>query len=323
MLTRLPSLFLGHGGGPAFFLRGGMFEAMDTNSPSANFLRGVADKLPFRPTSLVVVSAHWESQGDAIEILTTPTPSSPLLYDYYGFPKETYDIKWPAPLASAELKTRVEGLLTSAGFSTHKNSTRGFDHGIFVPLKLVFPNGDIPTLQISLSRSLSPKMHLALGQALSPLRGEKVLVIGSGFITHNLREISRSDPYVKPFPWIVDFCDWVTKTLTGTSRRVASTTPLGPKRSELPLSFSEMATSIVSAQRLAPNFDRVHPRTEHWLPLLVALGASDSGSPDSKVLVTELFQQIVLGSASMASYSFESYEDKETTTMSANVKAFP
>ena len=328
MLARsLPSLFLGHGGGPAFFLRGGMFEAMDTNSPGANFLRSVANKLPYRPTSLVVVSAHWEGDSDAIEILTTPTPSSPLLYDYYGFPDETYKIQWPAPLASTELITRVEGLLQTAGFLTHKTTNRGFDHGIFVPLKLVFPSGDIPTLQISLHGSLSPKLHLQLGQALSPLRGENVLVIGSGFITHNLREISRNEPYAKPFPWVVDFCDWITTTLTGSSRRVESTSPLGPKTSISPLSFSSMAASIVSAQKLAPNFDRVHPRTEHWLPLLVALGAADTGRPESKVLVTEMFQQIILGSASMASYSFESYEkedDNKTASLAlADVKPLP
>jgi len=325
MLARsLPSLYLGHGGGPAFFLRGGMFEAMDTNSPSANFLRSVANKLPYRPTSLVVVSAHWEGDSDAIEILTTPTPSSPLLYDYYGFPEETYKIQWPAPLASTELITRVEGLLQTAGFSTHKTTNRGFDHGIFVPLKLVFPNGDIPTLQISLHGSLSPKLHLQLGQALAPLRGENVLVIGSGFITHNLREISRNEPYSKPFPWVVDFCDWITTTLTGSSRRVESSSPLGPKTSISPLSFSSMAASIVSAQELAPNFDRVHPRTEHWLPLLVALGAADTGRPGSNVLVTEMFQQIILGSASMASYSFESHEkEDDNKTVTADVKPLP
>jgi aromatic ring-opening dioxygenase catalytic subunit (LigB family) len=318
MLTRLPSLFLGHGGGPAFFLRGGMFAAMDTDSPSANFLRSVSNLLPFRPSALVVISAHWEGESNAIEILTTPSPSSPLLFDYYGFPKETYEIKWSASQASIELISRVNGLLTTAGFETVHNSTRGFDHGVFVPLKLVFPDAEIPTLQISLHRSLDPLLHIALGKALAPLRNEGVLIIGSGFITHNLREISRSDPFVKPYPWIVEFCDWITTILTGSSRIVQSTAPLG-KKIGTPLKFSSVASSIVSANRLAPHFSRVHPRTEHWLPLLVALGASDSGDSESTILATEIYQQIILGSASMASYSFDSVD----TTITKVVKILP
>ena len=164
MTEKQPTLFVPHGGGPCFF--------MDWNPPDAwdrhrKFLEDLPASLPARPKALLVISGHWEERVFTLQ--TNPAP--PLLFDYQGFPQHTYQLTWPAPGEPA-LATRVRALLEDAGFQTGADAARGFDHGVFVPLKVAFPEADIPTVQLSLRDDLDPEAHLAVGRALAPLRDE-------------------------------------------------------------------------------------------------------------------------------------------------------
>jgi aromatic ring-opening dioxygenase catalytic subunit (LigB family) len=144
------------------------------------FLEGVSNSLPERPRAMVVVSGHWEERVPTVSTAEHPA----LIYDYYGFLAETYQLKWPG---SPEFARRAAELLREFGLPVADNPTRGFDHGIFVPLKVAFPKADIPVVPLSLAGSLDPALHLAVGRALIALRDEGVLIIGSGMSFHNLR----------------------------------------------------------------------------------------------------------------------------------------
>jgi aromatic ring-opening dioxygenase catalytic subunit (LigB family) len=170
-----------------------------------------------------------------------------MLYDYYGFPPEAYTIEWPAP-GSPDLAARVRELLEARRIKTGADPKRGFDHGTFVPLKLTYPNADVPTIQLSLKRGLDPAEHIRMGQALSPLRDEGVFIIGSGMTFHNLRAFTpQAAPYAEAFDaWLRE-----TATLDETQRNGGLTR------------WSE-----------APSARIAHPREEHLLPLMVIAGAA-------------------------------------------------
>jgi aromatic ring-opening dioxygenase catalytic subunit (LigB family) len=157
---------------------------MDPNEVEslAAYLRALPELTKTPPKALLVISAHWEEASPTV--MTAARPA--LLYDYYGFPPESYQLTWPAP-GSPELAARVRTLLAAAGFESREDGTRGFDHGTFIPLKLSYPKAEIPTLQLSLKAGLDPEQHLALGRALAPLRDEGVFILGSGMSFHNLR----------------------------------------------------------------------------------------------------------------------------------------
>src|SRR5689334_8631112 len=148
----------------------------------AGYLRSVRDVPPVAPRALLVVSAHWEEPVPTV--MTSAHPA--MLYDYYGFPPESYQLTWPAP-GDPALAGRVRELLGNAGFATAEDTERGFDHGTFVPLKVTYPEAEIPCVQLSLRRGLDPAEHIAMGRALAPLRDEGVLIVGSGMSYHNLR----------------------------------------------------------------------------------------------------------------------------------------
>jgi aromatic ring-opening dioxygenase catalytic subunit (LigB family) len=178
----------------------------------------------------------------------TTSAAPPLLYDYYGFPPHTYDLKWPVP-GSPELAGRVRKLLSRAGFESGEDAARGLDHGVFVPLKLSFPEAHVPTVQLSLWQGLDPAQHLAMGRALAPLREEGVLIVGSGMSYHNMRGFnaaaSRGDS--------LRFDRWLTGVVAEEpSRRDAA----------------------LAAWAKAPSARECHPREEHLLPLMVAAGAA-------------------------------------------------
>ena len=166
-MTRMPTLFIPHGGGPCFFME---WDPPDTWDRHRSFLETLPASLPEKPKALLVISGHWEAR----EFTVQSNPAPPLLFDYNGFPQHTYELTWPAP-GDPALATRVGELLQGAGFETGTDTARGFDHGVFVPLKLVFPEADIPTVQLSLRSDLDPDAHLAVGRALAPLRDEGVL----------------------------------------------------------------------------------------------------------------------------------------------------
>src|SRR3954467_5224841 len=181
---RLPTLFIPHGAGPCFFMDWTRGPA-DTWDATAAWLKGLLATLPERPKAILVVSGHWEEPQFTVGSAERP----PLIFDYYGFPEETYRLTFDAP-GSPALAKRVRELLGEAGFPTAEDPGRGYDHGVFVPLKLVTPQADIPVVQLSLRADLDPAAHLAAGRALAPLRDEGVLIVGSGMSWHNMRGFS-------------------------------------------------------------------------------------------------------------------------------------
>lgn len=239
---RMPVVFLPHGGGPWPFVPL-PFGTQQEYDELATYLRELRNLPPTKPKALLVVSAHWE---EAVPTVMTHA-SPPMLYDYYGFPPESYEIRWPAP-GDPALAARVRDLLGRAGLPTAEDPWRGFDHGTFVPLKLTYPAAEIPTVQLSLQRGLDPQTHLAIGKALSPLREEGVFIVGSGMSYHNLRAFT---PRAAP----------VAETFDAWLREAATAAPAERDRLLLDWERAPMA-------RLA------HPREEHLLPLLVVAGAA-------------------------------------------------
>jgi aromatic ring-opening dioxygenase catalytic subunit (LigB family) len=238
----MPVAFVPHGGGPWPFVEMGL--PRDEVNALVAYLRSVR-ALPTRPPrALLVVSAHWEEPVPTL--MTSRHP--PMLYDYYGFPPESYLLTWPAP-GDPALAKRTADLLHGAGFRTAFDDQRGYDHGTFVPLKVAYPDADVPAVQLSLKQGLDPSEHIALGRALAPLRDEGVFIVASGMTFHNLRAFR--DPRVLSY----------SEAFDGWLRDVMSR-PAGQRNHGL----TEWAGA--PAARVA------HPREEHLLPLMVACGAA-------------------------------------------------
>jgi aromatic ring-opening dioxygenase catalytic subunit (LigB family) len=209
-------------------------------------LRGLP---PSPPTALLVVSAHWEAPVPTV--MTSPNP--PMLYDYGGFPAEAYRISWPAP-GDPALARRVRALLGDAGVDTAEDSRRGYDHGTFVPLKMTYPDAEVPVVQLSLVAGLDASAHLRIGRALAPLRDEGVFIVGSGDSFHNMRGfgpafLERSEA----------FNGWLTEAVTAKS---------------------DERERLLSRWEQAPFSRLCHPREEHLIPLMVVAGAAggDAGA---------------------------------------------
>jgi aromatic ring-opening dioxygenase catalytic subunit (LigB family) len=256
-----PAIYLPHGGGPCFFMKWTMGPP-DTWDRMAAWLRDLPQSLPERPSALLVVSAHWEAEVPTV----TSAPAPPLFYDYYGFPPETYQLAWPAP-GSPDLAARVRQRLGEAGIESAADARRGFDHGVFVPLKVSYPEPTIPTVQLSLRAGLDPAAHLAVGRALAPLRDEGVLIVGSGMSYHNMRG------FMAPGSRDVSarFDDWLASAVTAEPR----------ERDE-----------ALAAWARAPMARECHPREEHLLPLMVAAGAAGADRGE-RVLRDEVMGVVV------------------------------
>lgn len=239
---RLPVVFAPHGGGPWPFVDLGLGKA--ELDELAEYLRSLRTLPKTPPKALLVVSAHWE--GDVPTVMTSTRP--PMLYDYYGFPPESYRLTWPAP-GDPALAKRVQELLAGAGIESAADGERGFDHGAFIPFMLTYPEADVPAIQLSLKASLDPEEHLAIGRALAPLRDEGVFILGSGMTFHNLRAFR--DPRAVPISEAFDA--WLREAATlepaERDRRLAKWTD-------------------------APAARAVHPREEHLIPLMVVAGAA-------------------------------------------------
>jgi len=242
---------------------------MDWNPPQAwdrmaAYLRGIAATLPERPRAILMVSAHW--QETAFTVTSGAHPA--LVYDYYGFPPHTYELRYPAPGEPA-LAERVVALLEAAQLPAARDPRRGFDHGMFIPLLLMFPQADVPVVQLSLQRGLDPAAHLAAGRALAALREEGVLVVGSGMSFHNMR--GYGDPRFGPVS--DQFDAWLTAA-------VAAEPAARDAR--------------LTAWEQAPQARLCHPprAEEHLLPLMVAAGAAgtDTGRKvfEDRVMETTL-----------------------------------
>ncbi len=234
---KLPSIFVSHGA-PDLLL---------SDAPARGFLETLLDRLPERPKAIVVASAHWEMSG--VKVSGAKAPET--IYDFGGFAPELYQVRYPAPGAPA-LAERIVDLLSKAGIPADIDPNRGLDHGAWVPLALMAPAADIPVLQISLQTHLGPAHHLKIGAALSALRDEGVLIIGSGSFTHDLSEFLRyRNAMHAPEPdWVARFADWFDEALQhGDVER------------------------LIGYRASAPFALKNHPTEEHLLPLFVALGA--------------------------------------------------
>ena len=243
----MPVLFVPHGGGPMPLLSEGNHRELTA------FMQSVSADLP-RPTAIVVITAHWE-EGIAT-ISSSPAPG--MLYDYYGFPPESYKFKYPAA-GNPRLAQTIAGLLDAAGIKSQLDPKRDFDHGTFVPLMLMYPQADIPVVQLSLLRNLNPAAHIALGKALAPLREQGVLIVGSGMSFHNMQAFFSANRTTKGRS--EQFDSWLSETLISAE--------LSPVEKNARL----------SAWQAAPEAHFCHPREEHLLPLHVCFGAGSQASP--------------------------------------------
>jgi aromatic ring-opening dioxygenase catalytic subunit (LigB family) len=239
----MPAVYLPHGGGPWPFVELG-FGDRAGDAALAAYLRSVHGVPATRPFALLVISAHWEESVPTV--MTAARPA--MLYDYHGFPPEAYRITWPAK-GDPALAGRVRALLEKAGFQTAADPERGFDHGAFIPLKVAYPEAEVPAVQLSLKRGLDPAEHLAMGRALAPLRDEGVFIIGSGMTFHNMRGFG--DP--RAFAVSEQFDAWLRETGT--------------------LEAAGRDARLVAWAK-APAARQAHPREEHLLPLMVVAGAA-------------------------------------------------
>ncbi len=254
----LPSLFISHGS-PMLALQPGS---------SSTALAALAASLP-RPRAILVVSAHWETPDLRLGSSTQPET----LHDFYGFPQELFEVQYPAP-GSPELAHAIQQLLTTAGLPTRLDAQRGLDHGAWVPLCLMYPQADIPVLQLSLPSQAGPALQLQIGRLLTGLRQQDVLLLGSGSITHNLSELDWRSRSNQGSDWAITFRDWMTEKLqTGDQ------------------------TALLDYRQQAPWAVRAHPSDEHLLPLFFALGAGEQFSI--------LHQDFTLGSLGMDIYRFD------------------
>ncbi|MDA8384070.1 MAG: class III extradiol ring-cleavage dioxygenase [Betaproteobacteria bacterium] len=231
-----PTLFISHGS-PLIAVE---------DRPSSRFLAQWGGTLG-RPSAILVVSAHWQTHGQAAVSLA-PRPET--IHDFHGFPDPLYDLAYPAP-GAVDCAMEAARLLEAAGFGVTRNPSRGLDHGAWVPLALMYPGADLPVAQLSLIRDAQAADHYRLGAALQPLRKAGVLIVGSGALTHNLHELSGA-PVDPPAPaWAVAFAEWVAHRVD--ERDVAA---------------------LLDYRRAAPHAARAHPTEEHLMPLFVALGAA-------------------------------------------------
>jgi len=239
-MTRIPPVFLAHGAPPLLDEPGWVAE-----------LGAWAKALP-RPTSVLMISAHWDERPATLGA-TRPVP---LIYDFYGFPERFYRLRYPSP-GAPDLGLRVRAALDASRIPHTDAPERGLDHGAYVPLMCMYPQADVPVLQLSLP-GLEPQTLFALGKALAPLRDEGVLIIGSGFLTHNLRAgFLPSTP-----PWAADFDAWAEKTLT-----------------------SWNVDALLDYRAKAPGVVQALPTVEHFVPVIVAAGAAD-GQPKVSYPIT-------------------------------------
>lgn len=237
-MVRMPSIYIPHGGGPSFFMSG---ERKSRYQATEDFLRGIQQHLPAKPTAILIITAHWETRIPSF----TGGDHPGLIYDYHGFPPETYELTYPAPGAPA-LAQRAADLLQQSGLPAAVDQDYGWDHGVFIPLKVMYPEADVPVVAMSLHESLNPELHSHLGRALTPLRDEGVLIIGAGMSYHNLRNFADYAPESYAFH------DWIDQAVNG--------------------SWQERCDQL-SQWQTAPGGRASHPREEHLLPLMVASGA--------------------------------------------------
>lgn len=232
-MSRMPALYLSHGAPPL---------ADDPVWPGQ--LAAWSADLP-RPTAILMISAHWEEAPLAIGA----TATVPLVYDFWGFPEHYYRVRYAAP-GAPELAERIRKTLRTAGTPVQDIPDRGLDHGAYVPLVEMYPDADVPVLQVSMP-TLDPRKLMDIGRKLAPLRDEGVLIVGSGFFTHNLAALRHTGP--TPPGWSTEFDDWGRRALAG-----------------------QDIDALIDFEHASPSGSLAHPRTEHFAPLFVTMGAAES-----------------------------------------------
>lgn len=243
--VKQPVFFIPHGAGPCFFMD---WQPAATWDSMAAFLTGITTRLPERPMAILIISAHW--QTSEFSITTGARPD--LIYDYYGFPEHTYQLTYPAA-GAPELAERIGKLLTDASLNNKQDSSRGFDHGMFIPLKLMFPDADIPVVQLSLRNDLDPEAHLLAGKAIAALRDEGVLIVGSGMSFHNMAGYNDTN-FTAPSE---SFDEWLTNAVES-----------DPEKRFAALTYWSKAPYALDSHLLGAE--------EHLLPLMVVAGAAES-----------------------------------------------
>lgn len=257
----LPTLFVSHGA-PLFALDPG-----ETGPALAQWARSHAPQ----PRGVVVLSPHWMARSPVV--MTNPHPTT--WHDFGGFPRVLYTLQYPAP-GAPDLAARVQALLADAGMAAQGDAQRPFDHGTWVPLMHLYPQADVPVVQVALPVGFGPREVYAMGQALQALRNEGILVVGSGAMTHNLGEFGTSDGST-PMPYAVAFSRWVEDAVTRGDR-----------------------TALLNYRELAPHAHRAHPTEDHFLPLFFALGAAGWGQDGgSAPAVHYLSREILYGMLAM------------------------
>lgn len=253
-------IYVSHGGGPLPILGDASHASM------IDFMEQLPQTI-HRPDAVIVISAHWEEKIPTIIGNASPE----LFYDYYGFPQEAYELKYPAP-GNPKLAKKITTLLSKAGIPSKIDKSRGFDHGLFIPLKMMYPEADIPMTQVSLIRGLNPRDHISLGKALRDLLKENILIIGSGFSFHNMRSFDWENR-IEPDPENDGFQDWLIDVCSG---------------SHSPADREKMLLEWEAA----PGARYCHPREEHLMPLHVC-----SGITDEKAEI--IFDDYILGKRSI------------------------
>lgn len=255
----IPSLFISHGA-PTLPL---------DDCPARAFLSGLGNTLP-KPAAILAISAHWDTEMPAVNRVEI----NDTIHDFYGFPGALYHMRYPAP-GSAELAARTISALEQAGFRATTDNERGLDHGAWVPLLLMYPEHNIPVVQLSIQSRLGPAHHLQLGRAIAGLRGD-YFILCTGSFTHNLRLMDRSAVDAPEQPWVRDFSAWIHAALV-----------------------EHRTQDLINYRRLAPFAVQAHPEDDHFLPLFVALGAGGDGAP-----VRRLHSSTTFGTLRMDAYAF-------------------
>ena len=261
---RFPVVFVSHGGGPWPWVDGMRQQFALTEKE----LRQLPQQLPAKPRAVLMVTGHWEAEGFTVSTAERP----PMEYDYSGFPAHTYSIQYPAP-GAPDVAARVRELLAAAGIPSGEDPRRGFDHGTFVPLALMYPEADVPVVMLSMKSSYDPGEHIRLGQALAPLRDEGVLVMGSGLTYHNMRGFGRATSTAVAH----DFEAYLNEAITAADPA---------RRSEMLVHWQD-----------GPGARLAHPREDHLIPLMVVAGAA--GSAVGRRLFVDQAMNVA-----MASYAF-------------------
>jgi 4,5-DOPA dioxygenase extradiol len=243
-MSALPSLYISHGS-PMTALQPGR---------TGKRLAELAATLP-RPRAIVIASAHFLSRRP--QVASTAKPET--IHDFRGFPEALYQLRYPAP-GDPALAAQIMQLMDEAGLAPIANAERGLDHGSWVPLRLLYPQADIPVVSLSIQPESGPAHHYAIGQALAPLREDGVLVIGSGSITHNLHDLGAGYSDEKQAPYVRPFIDWIEQKLS-----------------------SGAVDALLDYRRQAPFAERAHPTDEHLLPLFVALGTAGANAHAQRI----------------------------------------